>query len=160
VDREGNPVAPEQTDIACPKCEALMLLRRGRFGMFLSCERYPECAGIVNLDKKGFIAAPKIPPLSTDLSCPKCNAPMNLRRGARGPWLSCSKFPKCRGRIGWSTLEETERKALELALQAHEKENPLTVVRKIDGTEVSEGYKPQPLTAAADNGDENGAGAA
>jgi hypothetical protein len=49
---------------------------------------------------------------------------------------------------------------LELALQAHEKENPLTVVRKIDGTEVSEGYKPQPLTAAADNGDENGAGAA
>jgi DNA topoisomerase-1 len=160
VDREGNPVAPEQTNIACPKCESPMLLRRGRFGMFLSCERYPECSGIVNLDKKGCIAAPKIPPLSTDLSCPKCNAPMNLRRGARGPWLSCSKFPKCRGRIGWSTLEEADRTALETGLQTHEKENPLTVVRKIDGTEVSEGYKPQPLSAAGESADENGAEAA
>jgi DNA topoisomerase I len=160
VDREGNPVAPEQTDIACPKCESPMLLRRGRFGMFLSCERYPECTGIVNLDKKGFITAPKIPPLSTDLSCPKCNAAMNLRRGARGPWLSCSKFPKCRGRIGWSTLAETDRKALEIALQTHEEKNPLAVVRKIDGTEVGEGYKPQPLSAAGENADENGAGVA
>jgi len=145
VDREGNPVAPEQTDIACPKCESPLLLRRGRFGLFLSCARYPECDGIVNLDKKGLIAAPKIPPLSTDLSCPKCNAPMNLRRGGRGPWLSCSKFPKCRGRIGWSTLEESSRKALETALQAHEKQNPQAAVHKIDGTAVSEGYKPQPL---------------
>jgi DNA topoisomerase-1 len=150
VDREGNPVSPEQTDIACPKCESPMLLRRGRFGLFLSCARYPECEGIVNLDKKGLIAPPKTPPLATDLSCPKCSAPMNLRRGARGPWLSCSKFPKCRGRIGWSTLDETGRKALETALETHEKKNPLAVVHRIDGTEVSEGYKPQPLSAAGD----------
>ena len=153
VDRDGNPVAPEQTDIACPKCESPMLLRRGRFGLFLSCLRYPQCDGIVNLDKKGLIAAPKIPPLATDLSCPKCGAPMNLRRGARGPWLSCSKFPKCRGRIGWSTLEESSRKTLESALQAHEKKNPLAPVHKIDGTVVSEGYKPQPLSAVEESAD-------
>ncbi|MCU0596900.1 MAG: DNA topoisomerase, partial [Desulfobacterota bacterium] len=157
VDREGHPVAPEQTDIACPRCGSPMLLRRGRFGLFLSCERYPECSGIVNLDKKGLIAAPKIPPLPTGLSCPKCDAPMNLRRGARGPWLSCSKFPKCRGRIGWATLEEAERTSLEAALQNHEKENPLAAVRKTDGTAVSEGYKPQPLSAGGENADENGA---
>jgi DNA topoisomerase-1 len=151
VDRIGNPVAPEQTDIACPKCESPMLLRRGRFGLFLSCIRYPECDGIVNLDKKGLIAAPKIPPLLTDLSCSKCNSAMNLRRGARGPWLSCSKFPKCRGRIGWSTLEENNRKALETALQAHEKANPQAVVHNLHGTAVSEGYKPQPLNAGAES---------
>jgi len=151
VDREGNPVAPEQTDIACPKCKSPMLLRRGRFGLFLSCVRYPECAGIVALDRKGLIAAPKIPPLATDLSCPKCNAAMNLRRGARGPWLSCSKFPKCRGRIGWSTVEEGTRKALEAALQAHEKQNPQVAVRKIDGMAVPEGYKPQVLSAEGGN---------
>ncbi len=154
VDREGNPVAPEQTDIACPKCGSPMLLRKGRFGLFLSCPRYPECAGIVNLDKKGLIAAPKIPPLLTDLSCPKCNAPMNLRRGARGPWLSCSKFPKCRGRIGWSTLEENNRKALETALQAHEKQNPQAAVHKVDGTAVSEGYKPQVPSGEGGNDEE------
>ncbi len=156
VDREGNPVAPEQTDIACPKCESPMLLRRGRFGSFLSCIRYPSCDGIVNLDRKGLIAAPKTPPLSTDLSCPKCNAAMNLRRGARGPWLSCSKFPKCRGRIGWSTLEESNRKALEAALQLHEKKNPLAVVHKIDGTVVNEGYKPQPLSSGGESANGEG----
>ncbi len=154
VDRDGNPVAPEQTDIACPKCESPMLLRRGRFGLFLSCARYPECSGIVALDKKGLIAAPKIPPLATDLSCPKCSAPMNLRRGARGPWLSCSKFPKCRGRIGWSTIEEENRNALEAALQAHEKQNPQAAIRKTDGSVIGEGYKPQPLSAAETNGGE------
>jgi DNA topoisomerase-1 len=160
VDREGNLVAPEQTDVACPKCESPMLLRRGRFGLFLSCTRYPDCAGIVNLDKKGLIAAPKIPPLSTDLSCPKCNAPMNLRRGARGPWLSCSKFPKCRGRIGWSTLEENNRNALETALQAHEKHNPQVTVCRIDGTAVPEGYKPQVLSADGGSAEGNGTGEA
>jgi DNA topoisomerase-1 len=154
VDRDGNPVAPEQTDIACPKCDAPMLLRRGRFGLFLSCARYPECSGIVALDKKGLIAAPKIPPLATDLSCPKCSAPMNLRRGARGPWLSCSKFPKCRGRIGWSTIEEENRNALDAALQAHEKQNPQAAIRKTDGSVIGEGHKPQPLSAAETNGGE------
>jgi DNA topoisomerase-1 len=131
-----------------------MLLRRGRFGLFLSCAQYPGCSGIVALDKKGLIVAPKVPPLATELSCPKCSAPMNLRRGARGPWLSCSKFPKCRGRIGWSTIEEQERKTLEAALQAHEKQNPQAAVRKIDGSVVGEGYKPQPLNAEEGNGDE------
>jgi len=156
VDREGNPVLPEQTDIACPKCESPMLLRRGRFGLFLSCIRYPECDGILNLDKKGLIAAPKTPPLATHLSCPKCSAPMNLRRGARGPWLSCSKFPKCRARIGWSTLDEAGRKSLEIALETHEKKNPLAVVHTIDGTAVSEGYEPQPLSAKGESADAEG----
>jgi DNA topoisomerase-1 len=158
VDREGNLVAPEQTDIACPKCETPMLLRKGRFGLFLSCLRYPECDGIVNLDKKGLIAPPKTPPLATDLSCPKCEAPMNLRRGARGPWLSCSKFPKCRGRIGWSTLEEESRKTLETALEAHEKKHPHAAVRKTDGTTVSEGYKPQPLNSGGENAEKESTG--
>jgi DNA topoisomerase-1 len=160
VDREGNPVAPEQTDMACPKCESPMLLRKGRFGLFLSCMRYPECDGILNLDKKGLIAAPKTPPLATDLSCPKCNASMNLRRGARGPWLSCSKFPKCRGRIGWSTLEESNRNVLETALQAHEKLNPQAMLRKTDGTAVTEGYKPQPLSARGETADQEDTGEA
>jgi len=44
-------------------------------------------------------------------------------------------------------LEENNRKVLETALQAHEKQNPQAAVRKIDGTAVSEGYKPQVLSA-------------
>jgi DNA topoisomerase-1 len=130
IDRNGAPSVPEQTDIACPRCGEPMLVKKGRFGPFLSCKRYPECDGILNLDKKGFITLPKVPPLLTDLKCPKCESNLNIRRGARGPWLSCSKFPKCRGRMGWTPLDEKTKKHWEKALDEHEKKHPLPVVKK------------------------------
>lgn len=143
IDREGHPTHPEETDVACPKCGDPMLLKKGRFGPFLSCPKYPECDGIVNLDKKGFVTPPKAPPLSTDLRCPKCEAVLNLRRGARGPWLGCSKFPKCRGRLGWNTLDDGMKKKWEQALDSHEKTHPQPVIRRVDGSPVGDSYKPQ-----------------
>jgi DNA topoisomerase I len=151
LDREGKVLSPEHTDIACPVCGSAMLLRRGRYGAFLSCSRYPECTGIVNLDKKGGISAPKVPPLLTDLECPKCQSPMNMRRGARGPWLSCSAFPKCRGRLGWNTLDQETIKRWERKLEEHEKGHPLPVIQTLDGIPVEEGYKPQ-LQSVQENG--------
>jgi len=144
IDRNGNPVAPELTNIACPKCAAPMLLRNGRFGPFLSCSKYPECDGILNLDKKGCLSPPKIPALRTELPCPKCNSPLNLRRSTRGPWLSCSKFPKCRGRQSWALLADKTKAEWENALEEHEKTHPQTVIRKLDGTPLGDNYKPQP----------------
>ena len=143
IDREGNPLEPELTDVACPECDAPMLLRRGRYGPFLSCSKYPDCKGIVNLNKKGHVSPPKIPPLVTDLTCPKCEAPLNLRRGTRGPWLSCSTFPKCAGRLGWGTLDKATKKRWELALEQHEKAHQQKIIHKLDGTPVGEDYKPQ-----------------
>ncbi|CCW28943.1 DNA topoisomerase III [Xenorhabdus nematophila] len=35
---------------SCPKCQGKMVLREGKKGRFLSCQRYPECEGIVALD--------------------------------------------------------------------------------------------------------------
>jgi DNA topoisomerase-1 len=151
LDREGKILSPEHTDIACPVCRSAMLLRRGRYGAFLSCSRYPECTGIVNLDRKGSISAPKAPPLLTDLRCPKCQSPMNMRRGARGPWLSCSAFPKCRGRLGWNTLDQETRKGWERKLEEHEKAHPLRVIQTLEGIPVEEGYKPQ-LQSVQENG--------
>lgn len=143
IDRDGNPVSPEHTDIACPKCGSLTLLRKGRFGQFLSCTRYPACDGILNLDKKGCVIPPKIPPLLTDLPCPKCGALLNLRRSARGLWLSCSTFPKCSGRLGWALLEDKTKTKWEKALEEHEKINPQVIIRKLDGNPVGAAYKPQ-----------------
>jgi DNA topoisomerase-1 len=154
IDREGNPATPEQTDVACPKCGGPTMLRNGRFGSFLSCRRYPECDGIVNLDKKGFVSPPKVPPLLTDLPCPKCEAPLNLRRGARVPWLSCSKFPKCRGRLGWVSLDAKTKTKWEKALVEHEKAHPQPDLRKVDGSPVGDAYKPQAQNAAEDEGGE------
>jgi DNA topoisomerase I len=142
IDSEGNPLSPELSDIACPKCGEPMLMRKGRFGPFLSCKNYPTCDGIVNLDKKGFVTQPKTPPLLTDMKCPKCGSPLNVRRGAHGAWLGCSKFPKCRGRLGWTTMDAKIKERWEKALEDHEKANPLKNIMKMNGEPVGDSYKP------------------
>jgi len=145
IDSSGKPISPEQTDVACPECGSPMLLRKGRFGPFLSCIKYPECKGIVNLDRKGCIVPPKMPPLLTDLPCPKCKAPLNLRRGARGLWLSCSKFPRCSGRLGWASLKDDVKSKWLKEFENHEKTYPQQIIRTLDGNPVGDSYKPQPL---------------
>ncbi|MBN1556014.1 MAG: type I DNA topoisomerase [Phycisphaerae bacterium] len=147
IDRDGKPTGQQHTDIACPACGGPMVLRKGRFGPFLSCANYPDCKGVVNLDKKGCVKHPAAPPLAVEMKCPKCDSPtLNLRRSKRGPWLSCSRYPKCRGRVGWTTLDDETKKKLELDLMNHEKANPVGKINKLDGTEVPEDYKPQIIT--------------
>ncbi|MGP1311076.1 MAG: topoisomerase DNA-binding C4 zinc finger domain-containing protein, partial [Phycisphaerales bacterium] len=112
--------------------------RVGRFGPFLGCSRYPDCDGILKLDKKGRVVAPQPPPLKTDLPCPKDEAPLVLREGARGPWLSCSNFPKCRGRGKWAELPDDVRAKWEKALEAHLKEHPIPIIRDMEGNPLTD----------------------
>lgn len=139
IDREGQPRLPERVDVACPADGSPMELRTGRFGPFLASVNYPEIKAVVNLDKKGGIKYPAQPPLVTELACEKCEAPMNLRRGKRGPWLGCSAFPKCRGRMGWKALDEAVVTQLETALAAHEQEHPQVVIMNLSGDQIPEG---------------------
>ena len=144
IDREGKPMQPQASDVACPLCNAQTTKRVGRFGPFLGCENYPKCKGIVKLDpKKGTVVLPKPPPMTIDVPCPKCGSDLNMRRSKRGPWLSCSKFPKCRGRAGWSKIEPDKQAELEEALAKHEAENPVPQVRSVEGKVLEEGYAPK-----------------
>ncbi|MBN4060244.1 type I DNA topoisomerase [Planctomycetaceae bacterium AH-315-I19] len=138
VDREGNPKPIETTDIACHLCKSPMIKRSGRFGPFLGCSAYPECTGILKFDKTGHVVPPAVPPLKTDLACTKCESPLNLRNGARGPWLSCSAFPKCRGRGKWTEMEEKTKTKWEAALAAHEAEHPIHIIRDLDGNALTD----------------------
>lgn len=151
VDREGKPRPAEHVNVACVKCGGPMIKRNGRFGPFLGCARYNDevnpCDGILNIDKKGYVVAPSQPPLLTDLPCPKCQSPMNLRSGIRGPWLGCSKFPKCRGRGKYAEVPEAKRAELEKQLAAHEKANPIPIVRTLDGKPLTDS-KGKPLPDA------------
>jgi DNA topoisomerase-1 len=149
VDDQGRKAEKQAVDVACPACGKTMLLRQGRYGPFLSCSDYPDCKGTVNLDRKGCIKRPSAPPLKVDIPCPKCGSPMNLRRSRRGPWLSCSTFPKCRGRVGWTTLDEDKRSRLEKELAEHEKANPVPLVRHLDGSPIPPQTKPTPLTESS-----------
>jgi len=153
VDKDGKKLEKILVDIACPKCSQALVLRKGRFGPFLSCARYPDCDGIVNLDKKGCIKPPSAPPLLVALECPKCQSQMNLRRSKRGPWLSCSKYPKCRGRLGWKSLPDDQKKELELQLINHEKANPQPIIKTLDGTPTGENHQPQQLNAPEESVD-------
>ena len=45
---------------SCPECNAEMIIKRGRYGLFRSCSKYPECKGsqkifiLGNIDFSGF----------------------------------------------------------------------------------------------------------
>ncbi len=149
IDRQGRPQPAETTQVACHLCGAPMIKRSGRFGPFLSCSRYGDeenpCEGILNLDKTGHVTAPSRPPLLTELECPKCQSPMNLRDGVRGPWLGCSRFPKCRGRLAWTKLEPEVRERLQNELDAHIAAHPIPIIHTLDGRSLTDARgKPLP----------------
>jgi DNA topoisomerase I len=94
-------------DQKCPKCQADMKIRHGRYGAFLGCTTYPECKGIINIPKKGEVAIPQ-----EDLpKCPAIDCPGHLvaRKSRFGKtFYSCSTFPECDVIV--NQLEQVETK--------------------------------------------------
>ena len=107
VDADGNPKKPVELGIACEKCGAQMAIKRGPRGPFLGCSAYPKCRGTKQItpqirEELGDKLPPvpvraAVPEVAIDQKCPKCEAPMKLRSGAKGFFLGCTKYPKCRG---------------------------------------------------------------
>ena len=141
-DRQGKPRKAEFVNVKCPKTGRPMIRRTGRFGPFVATlleEGESQDEGIIlNLDKNGRVTAPSPPPLETDLPCPTCEAPLNLRPGVRGPWLGCSRFPKCRGRGKWAELDDETKASLEKRLEAHLRQNPIPTIETLDGRRLTD----------------------
>jgi DNA topoisomerase-1 len=86
--------AAEQEEY-CENCGRVMVLRRGPFGMFMSCPGYnedPPCKTIRKLTQK----QQQKPPVPTGEDCPLCGKPLVLRQGQYGEFVSCSGYPKCK----------------------------------------------------------------
>ncbi|HEY7862196.1 MAG TPA: DNA topoisomerase, partial [Thermoanaerobaculia bacterium] len=86
--REDGKIVPEKEEDVpvedkCPECGAAMVMKRGRFGRFLACTRYPECKGTK--------------PLSIGVTCPKaCGGYITEKRSKRGrTFYGCSSYPRC-----------------------------------------------------------------
>jgi DNA topoisomerase-1 len=93
---------PEAQDAAeqeeyCENCGKVMVLRRGPFGMFMSCPDYnadPPCKTFRKLSQKQ--QQKQSAPQPTGENCPQCGKPLVLRQGAYGEFVSCSGYPKCK----------------------------------------------------------------
>jgi DNA topoisomerase-1 len=71
------------TDEKCETCGAPMLVKRGRFGEFLACSRYPECK--------------TTRPISLGVGCPRpgCGGFLTEKRSRRGKvFYGCSNYSK------------------------------------------------------------------
>jgi DNA topoisomerase-1 len=84
-DEAGKVSAKEQVKIEekCEKCGAQMILKRGRFGQFLACSKYPDCKSTKAI--------------GIGVKCPDCGADVVSRRGRQGrSFYGCSKYPACK----------------------------------------------------------------
>jgi len=71
------------SDQTCPTCASPMVVRRGRFGEFLACSRYPECK--------------TTSPVSLGVACPRpgCGGYLSEKRSRRGKvFYGCSNYAK------------------------------------------------------------------
>ncbi len=97
-DGESNGAAPALPGVGetCPTCGAteggVLVAKRGRFGPFVGCDRYPDCKYI----KKDGPPPPEQLPF--EVTCPKCNeGHLTARRARRtgSVFWGCSRYPKC-----------------------------------------------------------------
>jgi DNA topoisomerase I len=81
LDGTFDLVPEPTTDEVCETCGAPMLIKRGRFGSFLACSRYPDCK--------------TTKPISLGVKCPRdgCGGQIAEKRSRRGkPFFGCSNW--------------------------------------------------------------------
>lgn len=76
----------------CPLCKSDMIIKLGRTGKFMSCEKFPDCTGARTIDGE-ILAGPK----ETGEKCPNCETgKLVTREGKFGKFISCDQYPKCK----------------------------------------------------------------
>ena len=93
---DGAPTGERQlpgVGETCPECgQGTLVEKRGRFGPFVGCSRYPECTFI---KKEG---PPPPPALPFEAVCPGCGQGHLVTRRARRTgkvFWGCSRYPAC-----------------------------------------------------------------
>ena len=87
LNKDGTLVETKKSEIADFKCEICgsdMVLRKGKFGDFYACSKYPSCKFT------------KTKMTNIGVSCPSCGADIVSRIGkGNKTFYSCSNYPKC-----------------------------------------------------------------
>ncbi|HOJ45459.1 MAG TPA: type I DNA topoisomerase [Bacilli bacterium] len=81
-----------QKDVGeCPLChQGRLIEKKGRFGAFIACSRFPEC--------KYIHKQPKPEAIRLGRPCPKCGKELLIRYSdkRKSYFIACSSFPKCK----------------------------------------------------------------
>ena len=78
--------------IKCPVCGGGMIIKLGKSGKFMSCEKFPDCTGARTITGEE-LAGPK----ETGEMCPECKTGKLIERdGKFGRFVACSNYPKCK----------------------------------------------------------------
>jgi DNA topoisomerase-1 len=88
--KEGVPPDPA---VDCDKCGKPMVIKSGKFGMFLACSGYPECENTRELETPDAAAEGGE---SIEEECENCGRPMAMKRGRFGQFLACTGYPECK----------------------------------------------------------------
>ena len=86
IDKLTN-LGPAPKEWKCPECGSNMIIKLGRAGKFMSCERYPECKGARRID--GSVAEPN-KPIGTDK---ETGLPIFVLEGRFGPYVQLGENP-------------------------------------------------------------------
>lgn len=89
------PAEPAPPEFKCPECESGMIIKLGRAGKFMSCERFPDCKGARKLDGT-VMEGPK----ETGERCPECETAgreggmLIEREGRFGKFIACKNWKR------------------------------------------------------------------
>lgn len=89
-DIERVKIQLEESDVPCPKCGRLLVIREGRYGKFLGCPGFPECKHIESY--------------KLAIKCPECGEKeggmLVERKSTKGKFAKkfygCSRYPDCK----------------------------------------------------------------
>ncbi len=87
---ERVQVPAEASDEVCEVCGRPMVIKFGRFGLFLACSGYPECRATRPIREK------------VEARCPRCGGELVERRSRKGRrFYGCATYPAC-DFVSWS----------------------------------------------------------
>jgi DNA topoisomerase-1 len=78
--------------VTCDKCGKPMVIKAGKFGLFLACSGYPDCENTRELETP----EPGADGEGIDEACENCGKPMAMKRGRFGQFLACTGYPECK----------------------------------------------------------------
>jgi DNA topoisomerase I len=86
--KEGVEPSPPVT---CDKCGKPMVIKAGKFGLFLACSGYPDCENTRELETPDTGGEGEL-----EETCENCGKPMAVKRGRFGQFLACTGYPECK----------------------------------------------------------------